>query len=108
MITPNALRQWMDFYQQNGLGSKVMGSMDNRNADAASWAMRMMQDSGQAGAGIPDYFGGGGGGAGGEQGQMAPFTPAERFNGQMPARSAYGSPVGSQINNYLARLIGGR
>jgi hypothetical protein len=102
----NMLKQYMDFAKENGIMGPDYSSHNgfnptpyNPSALAAQWAER------QIGNQQPDFFGGGDMGGGFEPSK---FARPERYQGQMPQQANMQGPMTGQIQNYLARFLGGR
>lgn len=103
----NQLRQWMDAAREFGVGgsmpyeSPTIGTgLSRRSQDANSiasmqraWAERMMGNQGGGMREAPDFF----------SDNQVPMPQME----QRPMRQPMQSPMRPQIDNYLARLLGG-
>lgn len=108
-MSPNALKQWLDMYDKEGLAGPAaasnswssFGSMPsdpNVSSRRMAWAEKMAQTSGPSDE--PSFFGG-------DTAQPAYVQP-ERMNEPMPQQPHFRDRMRRPVNNFLARLLGGQ
>lgn len=114
----NALRSWLDFYDQQfprgggGMNTDSMfetgaasaqrraGDARNNAAGRMLWAERMMQ---QQDAAPPDFFGGGGG----MMRREPQYVRPREFTMERPEPREFQAPLQGDIDNYVARILRG-
>lgn len=105
----NHLAQWLALYDQNfrapmqTTGWNAATENANNAGGRLQWALSQMDRFGGNGMGEkPDFF------SGGPTNALAPYVQPDRFAGSMMPRRPMADPLRPQVNNYIARILGGR
>ncbi len=112
-MTPNELKQWMDFANQQGMFAGQR--QENANPYRASyfdvpkmeaeWAMRMAGGDMPGRPQIPDYFASMGGTSGGNSGYAPGSYVAPAYVAGNVSGPASAGPLQGQITTYLSRFL---
>lgn len=102
----NQFRQWLDLYDQQGIGANLRGARDlsgknpfDVNGMKADWAMQMMGGSGDGNQESPNFF------ANEQQYQAPQYVQPQEVSRQMPQQRE--RPQRPDMRNFLAQVLQG-